>query len=45
MEQNMTTIPFDLETAKRIANGEQEGSIVTVGKKFKVELEIGRAHV
>jgi hypothetical protein len=38
MEQNMTTIPFDLETAKRIANGEQEGSIVTVGKKFKVEL-------
>lgn len=38
MEQNMTTIPFDLETAKRIANGEQEGSIVTVGKRFKVEL-------
>lgn len=38
MEQNMTTIPFDLETAKRIVNGEQEGSIVTAGKKFKVEL-------
>lgn len=37
MEQNMTTIPFDLELAKKINNGEYNGTIVTSGRKFRVE--------
>lgn len=37
MEQNMTTIPFDLELAKRINNGEYNGTIVTSGRNFRVE--------
>lgn len=37
MEQNMTTISFDLELAKKINNGEYNGTIVTAGRNFKVE--------
>lgn len=37
MEQNMTTIPFDLELAKKINNGEYNGTIVTSGRNFRVE--------
>lgn len=34
MEQKMTTIPFDLELAKKINNGEYNGTIVTARWKF-----------
>lgn len=34
MEQNMTTISFDLELAKKINNGEYNGTIVTAGRNF-----------
>lgn len=37
MKQNMTTIPFDLELAKKINNGEYNGTIVTSGRNFRVE--------
>lgn len=37
MEQKMTTIPFDLELAKKINNGEYNGTIVTAGGNFRVE--------
>ena len=37
MKQNMTTIPFDLELAKKINNGEYDGTIVTAGRNFRVE--------
>lgn len=37
MEQNMITIPFDLELAKKINNGEYNGTIVTAGRNFRVE--------
>lgn len=34
----MITIPFDLELAKKISNGERNGEIVTVGDNYKVKL-------
>lgn len=37
MEQKTVTIPFDLETAKKINNGEYNGTIVTSGRNFRVE--------
>lgn len=37
MKQNMTTIPFDLELAMKINNGEYNGTIVTSGRNFRVE--------
>lgn len=37
MKQNMTTIPFYLELAKKINNGEYNGTIVTSGRNFRVE--------
>lgn len=37
MEQNMITIPFDLELAKKINNGEYNGTIVTSDRKCRVE--------
>lgn len=33
MEQNMTTIPFDLELAKRINNGEYNGCLTMIAVK------------
>lgn len=34
----MTTVPFDLELANKISNGEHDGEIVTVGNNYKVKL-------
>lgn len=33
----MITIPFDLELAKKINNGERNGMIVTDGDNYRVE--------
>lgn len=38
MEKRMITVPFDLELAKKISNGEHDGEIVTVGNNYKVKL-------
>ena len=38
MEKRMITVPFDLELAKKIRNGEREGKIVTIGHNYKVDL-------
>ena len=37
MKHRMTTIPFDLDLAKKINNGEYNGTIVTSGRNFRVE--------
>ena len=34
----MITIPFNLELAKKINNGERNGMIVTDGDNYRVEL-------
>ena len=38
MEQKMVTIPFDLETAKRIREGKIPGQIVTEKGQDKAEI-------
>lgn len=37
MGKKMITIPFDLELAKKINNGERNGMIVTDGDNYRVE--------